>query len=474
MLKKYVIGGVITLGLIIFGFVALIRSCLSQFDERFVISTPLLAEANGKTVVFSLIKFEKTINYNRNGGFVQKSVSASYYVQANDAVTGEKLSSKKIKNHSQIKTYPVEMLGLSGNRAWLFAGELMAFDPFTLDKVADASIIEAKNPFLKGKLTNERRYYEYDHQYGIRFTANDGNKYSLNTNTLVASPYEEEEEIDPVTVRNNELEKEMKKLRVQYDSNYARYRRAVSMYDAKQISSAAYQDSSRRYMNERDMNSRQVDSIRQLQQTVREEMYALQEQKRTSESLHSGRSFSEIKVNSDSLGNKWYGMMTADELEKMPQQFDYRKTYGDAARNMLYTASLTSEDPSKSYSHWKIGDNKEKLLNHAFLQGGFLLSVATARPIHLSGSFLVVSKDQIGNEGRIILSRVGADGKQSWSLNTGLKEFRHWDILQDRICIFGTDNKDLSSDEINVMHIINLKTGGMITHDFFKDKNRQP
>lgn len=473
MLKKYVIGGVVTLGLLIFGFVALIRSCLSQFDERCVISVPLVAEANGKAVVFSLVKYDRTTSYSRNGGFVRKSVSTSYYVQANDAVTGEKLSSQKISSRQKIRSYPVEVLGLSGNRAWVFAGELMAFDPFTLEKKADAAAIETRNPSLKGKLTTERRYYEYDHQYGIILTASDGNKYALNTSTLVAEPYEETEETDPVKAREKELENELKKLRMLYDTNYARYRRALNLYDARQISPAAFQDSSRRYMYERDLNARQEDSVRKLQQNVQEESDALRDQQQAAESLKNNRSFSEMKTNTDSLNGKWYGLMTADELDNLPARFGYRKTYGDAARNMLYTASLAPEDPAKAYSPWKTGENKEKVSGQAYLQGGFLLSVATGKPVHLANSFLVVSKDQIGNEGKILLARVGVTGKQTWSVNTGLKDFSYWVILPHRIYVFGTDNKELSSGEINVMEIIDLETGTRIIHDFFRDRNRK-
>ena len=56
----------------------------------------------------------------------RRSVSTSYYVQANDAVTGESCM-RKIKKHTQIKFYLVEVLGYAGNSAWVFAGELMAF-----------------------------------------------------------------------------------------------------------------------------------------------------------------------------------------------------------------------------------------------------------------------------------------------------------------------------------------------------------
>lgn len=472
MLNKIVIGGVLTLGLLIFGFVMLIRSCLAKYDERCVISQPLLVEDKGKAVVFSLVKFEKTTSYSSGGGMTRRSVSTSYYVQANDAVTGEKLHEKKIKKHTQIKFYPVEVLGYAGNSAWVFAGELMAFDPFTLEKRADAGMIEEKNPALKGKLPAERRYYEYDHEYGIKLTASDGVPYLLNTATLALTPFEEEGDADPVTARKKDIEMQLKQLRAVRDSNYARYHRAVDLYNAKEITTAVFQDSSKRYMAERDRLSKTEDSLRDIERNADEEMYALRETAQRANSLESGRSFSQIRINTDSFNNRWYGLVTASELENLPDQFDYRNTYGDAVRNILYTASLTPVNPSKPFSNWKVGQDKSKLADNAYLQGGFLLDIKTGKPIHLADGFLIVSKDQVGNEGRIVISRTDTNGKQHWAVNTGLHDFSWWILLNSRLYVFGKDNDNLSSDEINILHVIDINKGGVVTHDYFKNKNR--
>ncbi|NOT52292.1 MAG: hypothetical protein HOP10_13560 [Chitinophagaceae bacterium] len=474
MFRKAVIGGIFTIGLLIFGFIMLLRSCLSQFDERSAISNPVIVESNGQTVVFSLVKFEKTTSYSRQGGFVRKSVSTSYYVQSNDGISGSKLRSKKIKKHSQVKSFPIEVLGVSNNIAWIFAGELMAFDPFTLEKIADAAAIEAKNPSLKGKLSSERRYYEYDHQYGIKLTANDGSRYVLNTSTMIASPSEEETEKDPGLARMKELQKQQESLRKVSDSNYAHFRNAGKLYNERKISGVAYQDSSDRFMKERSIITKLEDSLRKLVQNADEEMDELRDQERLVNTLQSSRHFSQVKVNTDSFSNKWYGILTAEEIEKLPGQFDYRKTFGDADRNKLYVATITIKDPSKKFSKWMIGAEKQKISDAVFLQGGFLLDITTGKPIHLSGpdGFLVVYKEQLGSEAKIMLSRVGIDGKQNWSLNTGLKEFSYWIIHKQRLYVFGTDNKELSSGDINVMHIVDLTTGRIVTHDYFKNKNR--
>ncbi len=472
-MRKAVIGGIFTIGLLIFGFVMLFRSCLAKYDERGAISTPLVVEKDGKTVVFSLVKFEKATSYSRSGGFTRKSVSTSYYVQSNDGMTGAKLQSKKIKRHSQIKSFPVEMLGVSNNKAWLFAGELIAIDPFTLEKVADAAAIEAKNPSLKGKLSIERRHYEYDQQYGIKLMATDGIPYLLNTSTLIAAVSEEEEK-DPGKARKKELEKQKESIRKMSDSNYAYFHHAGKLYNERKISGAAYQDSSDIFMKGRRAIEKLEDSLRKLVENVNEEMDALRDLEQLRNSLHSSTSFSQTKVNSDSFHSKWYGLLTNEELEKLWNQFDYRKIYGEADRNKLYTASLTVKDPLKRYSKWTIGDDREKISDAIFLQGGFLLDINTGKPIHLSRSdgFLIVYKEQLGNEAKILLSRVSIDGDQNWWLNTGLKEFSYWTISGQRLYLFGTDNRELSSGEINVLHIIDLNNGSMVTHDYFRDKNK--
>lgn len=473
MIRKAVVGGVFTLGLIIFGFIMLFRSCLAKYDERSAISIPQVVESNGKTVVFSLVKFEKATSYSRQGGFVRKSVSTSYYIQTNDGITGAKLQSKKIKKHRQIKSFPVEILGSADNKVWLFAGELMAFDA-SLNKIADAAAIEEKNPSLKGKLPNERRYFEYDHQYGIRITANDGSQHLLNTSTLIATPVLEETEKDTGKAREKELNKALKLIRNLNDSNYARFRIANKLYSERKISQKAYQDSSDRFTKERALISKMEDSLMDIAKNIDEEINAMREQEQLLNSFHGSISFSQIKVNTDSFNTKWYGLLTSDELEKLREQFDFKKIYGETDRNKLYTASLTAKDPSKKYSQWIIGEERQQVSGSAFLQGGFLLDINTGKPMHLSGpdGFLIVYKEQLGSESTIMLSRTGIDGKQSWTVNTGLKEFAYWTISNGRLYLFGVDNKELSSGEINVMHIIDLANGNMVTHDYFRNKNR--
>jgi len=168
--------------------------CLASYDERSAISTALFFEKDGKGIVFTIVKYGKATSYKSNGGSTYKRLSTNYLIQANDAETGELISNKKIKHNSDVKFHPVTTMGSGNGKAWVFIGELLAYDPFTLEKFADKEIIEAKNPQLKGKMPDEKTYYVYNNATDeILMTASDGVKYMLSTGSLVASAINEED-----------------------------------------------------------------------------------------------------------------------------------------------------------------------------------------------------------------------------------------------------------------------------------------
>ena len=72
-----------------------------------------------------------------------------------------------------------------------------------------------------------------------------------------------------------------------------------------------------------------------------------------------------------------------------------------------------------------------------------------------------------------MLARIDLKGTAKWSMNTKLSEFLDWIYTGKRLIILGVDNKELSSDEANLLMIIDLQNGTMITHDYFTDKMRK-
>ncbi|MGC4103993.1 PA2928 family protein [Ferruginibacter sp.] len=196
LVTKIFTGGVLFIGLLIAGFVFLLKGCLSKYDERYALPTVLYFEQPDKAIMFSIVKYDETTSYQQHNGFISKSFDNHCFIQSNNATTGEKIQSKELKRPDK-KNYNEEALGASGSNAWVFIDELMAFNAFTLEKVADVKIIEQKNPQLKGMLPKENRYYHFnDADKSISITVKDGSRWKLNTTTLLATPEEEKEDKD--------------------------------------------------------------------------------------------------------------------------------------------------------------------------------------------------------------------------------------------------------------------------------------
>jgi len=461
---------------IIVGFILLLRSCLAGYDERSAIGPSLYFNKDGKELVFSIVQYQKAVSYKSGGGMTTKSVSTTYYLQTNNVVTGEKIAIKKIKHHSDVKNYPIHVMGKCGNIAWVFIGEPMAFDPFTLEKIADKKTIAEKNPFLLGKLPEQSNYYNYDRNANeIIITATDGLKYSLSASSLIARALDEDaNEKNPLEVKLKQLEKERKKYRDLSKQNYDWFRKNNALYEQRKMSIRVYQDSSRIFEKRRDELSKISDSLTQL-------VYQLEEMKDERNDRHqaiknlneSSISFSNITIEADTINGKWYGLKTAASLEKFYPNFRYEHGSGETERNKLYTATYTFSKPGKASSDVLI-DDPGKVSDAVFIQGGFLLNRETALAIQLNDpvGLLVCHREKVGNEGNILLSVISFSGEVKWTVNCGFKDIKDYILSGNRLIVFGTDNKELSSNEINVLNSIVLSTGKMISYDYFTDKMR--
>lgn len=471
---KFSISLLLLIAGIFFGFTYLIRGCLSKYDERSAISFPLYFKKGDSSVIFSIVKFSKTTSYSQNGGFINKTVSVHYYVQNNNTTDGKKLGDKKLKRHNDIKNYPIEILGKSGDTAWIFMGEPMAFDPFTLAQVADLELLEQKNPSLKGRFPKERRYFSFNKRDdNIYITATDGTLWQLNTHTLIAVQQENNNTGTEQEIALEKISKLQDKNRLEQDSLYQQknYRPGRLVAD-KKITLQEYNRITKTFYEERTLLYKERDSLNALKSKLQAKKQTGDDLKRNIESLErsDNLSLSQIKVSGDTLNGQWYGIYSAAEMEKLYTRFTYQALYGEAERRQLYTSTYLQD----KYDNTVIAKENTRLQNSAsyFLDGGILIDKHTARPIWLQNntSFLVVLKDQVGNEGNIMLSKVTVDGKLNWTFDTKLKRWSDWIISDKYLFFFGTDNKALSSGETNVFWTIDLATGKGIQYDFFKDK----
>lgn len=476
MLRKGLFGGAIVLIGLIAGFIFLLRGCLSRYDERSAMAPALYFEKDGRSVVFTIIQYGKATSYSSGPKGTYKSMSTNYFIQSNDAVTAELIRNKKILHHSDIKFYPIKVIGAGNGKAWVFINEILAFDPFTLEKIADKKIIENKNPQLKGKMPDEERYYSFDHfTNNILITATDGMKYTLSTADLSATAIDEDVIAkSPVEAKMQELKKQVDSLEKLYSAGYERYRGFNRLYSDRKISYSAYEDSTKNFnklqdsisKNKRDLQD-EINELDNLQDASREIVSKI-------ESLAgSSKSYSNICTAVDTFNGKWYGLLSAADLEKPDDRLRYRSVYTETARNKFYTAAVTIKVASKKSSELMIGA-PVKLQEAVYLQGGFLLDKNTALPVHLHNGdgFIVCYRDKVGNTGNIMLSRLDLDGKASWSANTGLTEFEDWIFTGNRLIILGRDNKELSSGNVNLLLIIDLQNGKLAKHDYFTNKMR--
>ena len=477
MLKTKIIGGVVILLGMIAGFVFLMRGCMSRYDERAALTPALYFEKAGKAVVFAIVKYGKATSYKSNGGSTFKSLNTYYYIQSNNAETGEVIGVKEIKHSSDIKFHPVTTMGSGNGRAWVFMGELLAYDPFTLEKVADREIIEARNPQLKGKMPDQENYYNYNTATNeVMITATDGIKYALSTTTLQATAVEEDAVTEnPLAVKLKALKTQETMLNQKYTANYDRFRTFNKLYSEKKISYAAYQDSSKHF-------NLVQDTIRDMKKALQTQMEDLgdmvnsdRDMQRMIDNMRNGsKSYTATCTAVDTFNGKWYGLLSNSDLEKPDTRFRYRSVYTETARNRFYEAETSIKDPSKKAIELVIAE-PQKINDAVYLQGGFLLNKATALPVHLTNQpgFIICSKEKVGYEGSIILTRVNLAGKALWSYNTKLKLFGDWIYTGNRLIILGNDNKEISSTDANLLLIIDLQNGKAVMHDYFTDKMRK-
>jgi hypothetical protein len=467
--RKPIIIVLITIGLLVGGFILLLKGCLSKYDERSAIMPALYFQKDGRGVIFTVVKFDKATSYSRKGNFISKSVSTSYFIQTNEVETGDKTGDRKIRHHSDIRNYPVEVLGAAGNQAWVFMGELMAFDPFTLETKADQSLLEEKNPLLKNKLPGERRFYSYDYSdQSINLVATDGSRWKLNPITLVATENNHDE--NGVDKMDNKYERLVRQNQASMDSLVEKKLRQPSrMLSAKQITMKEYQRLMEEFRREQSALHSVRDSLNRLSSNSQKSERAKEDERRKLDALRgkTGISFSQAKVNTDTMNGKWYGVYTRQELAKVSDRVQSHTAHDETARRQLIVSTIADQNDEQVFEK-----NKASVISNStfFLNGGFLLNKNTGNPIHRGNNFFVVHKNSIGNEGMIQLTIIDTTGQALMTFDSQLKEWADWIYTDNHLLVFGKDNKDLSGNEVNVFFALNLTTGKVVRYDFFQGK----
>jgi len=181
--------------------------------------------------------------------------------------------------------------------------------------------------------------------------------------------------------------------------------------------------------------------------------------------------FSQMKLNQDTINGEWFGLYSGNEFNDLNERVYINASYGEDERRQL----LTGRCDSSRYNQVYLDKKNVKQITAAgyYLDGGFLLNKQNGQVIHPenSRSYLVVSKSQIGNQGSIIISCVSPDGYVAWKYDTELSQWTDWQYKNNRLYIYGRNNKDLSSGESNLLLILDLKNGSTQWYDYFEDKS---
>lgn len=472
--RKLIFSGILFIIALVAGFLLLLRGCLSRYDVRKVLPRVAYFENNGKPLVFSVVQFEKTNAYSQKGGITTRHISTTYYVQSNDVATGEVVAEKKMRRHQDIKNHPVEIIGNTEKYAWVFMGELMAFEPNTLEIVASHEKLAELNPSLKNKLPSERRYFEFDRSDGnIKITARDGTNWILNTKDLKMTPVDDFKSIRDNS--GNTIDELLVINRRQQDSLYEEKMRKPSQQLASgQISSVAYNQATKKFHEERNLLYRIRDSLQNLKRRTSTLQRNVEEARRRIDNLNerTNHSFSQIKLNGDTINGRWLGLYSPKEWKTLPARFSYQAINDETARRQLYTSSYFTN----RYDDTEIEKKDDALhaQSSTFLDGGFLVNKQSGLPArYRDQNYLVVHKDQVGRDGLIQVSMVDSNGQAVWQYNSGLKEWGNYHVADNWLIILGADNAELSGHDCNLLITINLSNRQAKQYDFFENHVRK-
>jgi hypothetical protein len=468
---KFTLSIFLFMALLVLGFMYLLRGCLSKYDERSILQEVLYFKEGNREIVFSIVKFDKATSYSQEGGFIQKSVNTTYSIQTNDAITGEKLDEKEVKDHSDIRNYPIKIMGASGKYAWAFINEPVVFDPFTLQTIATVKQLEDKNPQLRGKFPAEERFYKFDNaDQHLHFTAKDGQKWIINGQTFQATTDSENETENKS--RTKELDKLIKENSTQQNNLLEeKLRTPAKQLAAKQIDLRTYQQYTAEYYKRRDALYKERDSLDKLYRIIDDNRRSVEELERRASSLRNRFQFSQAKLNADTINGKWIGIYTPDEMNNLPDKIRYLPAYNDAARRLCFISTYVQNERGEFVM------NREHAVipnpNDHFLNGGLLTSNKTGKPLRLQDdAFLLIFKNEIGNQGKIQLAKLTDNGQIEWTCDTGIPEWSNYIFTGKQLIITAKDNEELSGDECNILLLIDLQTGKAEKYDYFTQKKK--
>lgn len=448
-----ILWGAVILGGIIIGFFFLMRGCLSRWDSYGVVGWPGISEDETSMVIVK--SYNQTTSYSRNGGFVRKSYSTTYYLEKIDLLTGKVVKKTKLMSQRKLKNGPLDCYGGYKNKLWVFASTLRAYDMNTLEQAVKLEDIENKNPELKGKLPIEKTYYNAHLNLGyITITALDGDKYNIMLDDLHAEPVEDTKAT--FEEFNTDIKNQKNAIQAKFDSldQAARGKDYYKMYEL-QYKYRQQLYASRDSLNAVEENAKEVfDYNREVLEDIEE-----------FDSFFSG-DIRKWCTSRDTMGG--YGFLllkdkpTGDYFDL--RNFNYMGSESDKAA--IYKMKL--EMNSKAHSSYdRIKVVSTETFKDRYLQGGIMVNYKTAKAYQTTdpSGYIIFSRNIIGKDGKLLVSRIDTNGKQLWQTNT-LMDFELVFAVATKVHLIVLGYNDLDNKPAfggaDGLRIIELKTGNFI------------
>lgn len=166
----------------------------------------------------------------------------------------------------------------------------------------------------------------------------------------------------------------------------------------------------------------------------------------------------------------WYGLVTSDELAKMPDRpGDGRAPTGDVARTLV-RAGYTKEY-SQIFQKDQLRLQKDTVTpvgDQRFLMGGFLRRPGTAQLWGVDGhrAILVLHRDVLGADGRWRITCLGLDGAARWTSALGLCDLQYLCDAHGLVVLTGyTDARQPTSERPHRMVFVEEASGKVRTLD---------
>ena len=164
------------------------RPVLDATVTRDIEAGPLIVrDAAGDAVLATLLTYEQPKWSRRGSGSGGREIVELQLNRMSDAADVGRV----VVHRTAINNLAVYLLGAEPDRVWVFAEGLRAVSVSRREVELDGAALESRVPQLKDQLPDDRKFYEFDGESGLRVTTRDGTRLVLNTRTWTVAPQAE-------------------------------------------------------------------------------------------------------------------------------------------------------------------------------------------------------------------------------------------------------------------------------------------